>query len=56
MRATIEQLIFIEEIEDFVSERFEGYTKEEARLYIQRNIDLYELYSSSNWASINGYD
>lgn len=55
MKATKAQLEFIEQIEDFVNENFKGSSKEEARLYIQRNIEEYKLNSASNWILTNGY-
>lgn len=48
------QLKFIKRIEEFVQEKFKGSTKQEARLYIQRNIEEYKL-NFNHWA-INGYE
>jgi len=56
MQATQDQLDFIEAIEEFVTEKFTGTTKEEARLFIQRNIEEYKLNSMNSWAVINGYE
>lgn len=55
MNATKAQLDYIESIEEFVDEKFTGKTKEEAQLYISRNVDEYKLSSLSNWHYSNGY-
>lgn len=54
--ATIKQLEFIKDIEEFVDEKFTGKTKKEASDYIGRNIEIYKLNSASNWVIVNGYE
>ena len=54
--ATIKQLEFIKDIEEFVDEKFTGKTKKEAQEYIGRNIEIYKLNSASNWMIVNGYE
>lgn len=55
MKPTKRQLEFIKIMEEFVSEKFTGSTKEEASQYIKRNINEYRLKSISNWAIMRGY-
>lgn len=53
---TKKQLDFIDDIQEFVNEKFTGSTKAEASAYIQRNIKEFKLFSQSNFVTINGYD
>lgn len=55
MKPTKRQLEFIKIMEEFVSEKFTGSTKEEASQYIKRNMNEYRLKSISNWAIMRGY-
>lgn len=52
---TAKQMEFIEDIEEFVDERFTGSTMDEASDYISRNIQKFQLEITSSWALQNGY-
>lgn len=52
---TQNQLDYIESIQEFVSEKFEGKTRQEAADYIDRNKDEFELLSIPNWTLEHGY-
>lgn len=54
-KPTQKQLDFIRDIEEFVEEKFHGTTKREASEYIDRNIELFKLYTTPNWALEHGY-
>lgn len=54
-KPTEKQLDFISVMEDFGCEKFTGTTKEEAGEYINRNMDLYRLYSQDSWNLNRGY-
>ena len=49
MKATEKQLSYIADIEEFVQEKFDGETAEDASKYIDRNIELYKLQTMSDW-------
>ena len=55
MKPTQKQLDLIADIEEFVPEKFKGTTKEEASEYISRNIEMYKLVTTDNWALERGY-
>lgn len=52
-KATKKQLEFIESIEEFVDNKFNGTTKAEAYKYISDNIDLYNMRACESWYDIN---
>lgn len=52
---TQNQLDYIESMQEFVSEKFEGKTKQEASEYIDRNKEEFDLVSIPNWTLEHGY-
>lgn len=52
---TDKQRKFIDLMEDFVCEKFNGRTKKEASAYISRNIEQFKVLSADAWAIRNGY-
>lgn len=46
---TLRQLDLIDDIEEFVSEKFTGDTFEEANEYINRNIKRFKLETMDSW-------
>lgn len=54
-KPTEKQLAFIRNMEEFVGEQFKGTTRKEASEYIDRNIEMYKLYTMDSWALSKGY-
>ena len=52
---TQNQLDYIESMQEFVLEKFEGKTKQDASDYIDSNKDEFELLSIPNWTLEHGY-
>lgn len=52
---TEKQREFIKTMQEFVDECFTGTTRGEAADYINRNIELFKLYSADSWCLEHGY-
>lgn len=49
MKPTERQMEFINDMEEWISEKFTGTTKQEATEYISKHIEQYKLLTLSNW-------
>lgn len=52
---TDKQREFIEEIQAYVREKFNGVTMKDASEYISRNIEEYQVLSADSWICSRGY-